>query len=277
MQSHFSILSASIRPEIQEQVTIGLLLVGSDSIHFRYSKNKLSVVRELLSPVANKYLKETLKQISFAADKENERQKGIYAGVEAINKSFSLSYLEYLSRYSNNLVTFSSPKVIELHSSEDLFVTLFKKYIDKDAFADKVTEQKNFEYRRATFFEKVQPYFNIEKEITNHEVPGLIIPVKVDLIGKNEKEVYAQAIDLERQTYHIQNDLAVLFMLNKALKNAKGFHISSEPDKKLFHSHHETWQSLRTFKESEYVDLSEVKKIEEYAIQHGVEPLVKQT
>jgi hypothetical protein len=275
MQSHFSILSVSIRPDIQEQVTIGLLLVGNDSVHFRFSKNKLSIVRELLSQQANKYLKDSLRQISVLVLKENEKFKGLYSGQETINKSFSIGYLEYLSKYSNNLVTFSSPKVIELESNTKLYESLFKKYVDEYAFIERVLEQRNFDNYRNNFFTKVQPYFNVEKEISSHEVPGLILPVKVDLIGKNEKEVYAQAVDLERQNYHIQNDLAVLFMLHKALEQAKGFHISAEPDKKLFPSQHETWKSLKDFKDSEYVDISEVQKIEVYALKHGVVPLVK--
>jgi hypothetical protein len=274
MQSHFSILSASIRPEIQEQVAIGLMLVGSDTVHFRFSKNKLAVVRELLSQQAVKYLKDTLKQISLAAFNENEKFKGLFGGSETINKSFSLSYLEYLSRYSNNLLSFSTPKTIELQSSDDLFEALFKKYIDEYAFIENISEPRTFDNFRNTFFTKVQPYFNVEQEFSSDDIPGLIMPVKVDLIGKNEKPVYAQAVDLERQNYHIQNDLAVLFMLNKALVNAKGFHISSEPDKKLFPRQHDTWKSIKTWKDSEYVDMSEVQKIEEYATLHGVVPLV---
>jgi len=274
MQSHFSILSASIRPEIQEQVAIGLMLVGSDNVQFRFSKNKLAVVRELLSNQTFKYLKDTIKQISSATFKENEKFKGLFAGTETINKSFSLSYLEYLSRYSNNLLSFSTPKTIELQSNDDLFEALFKKYIDEFAFIENISEPRSFDNHRTEFFNRVQTFFNIEQEITPENIPGLIMPVKVDLIGKNEIPVYAQAIDLERQNYHIQSDLAVLFMLNKALDNAKGFHISSEPDKKLFPRQHDTWKSIKDWKDSEYVDLSEVKKIEEYANLHGVVPLV---
>ena len=274
MQAHFSILSASIRPEIQEQVAIGLMLVGSDNVNFRFSKNKIAVVKELMSQQAVKYLKDTLKQISSTVSDENEKFKGLYADSEILNKSFSLSYLEYLSRYSNNLLIFSKPKTIELQVSDDLFESLFKKYVDEYEFIETISEPRSFDSNRTAFFNKVQPYFNIEQEVTPEIVPGLIMPVKVDLIGKNDIPVYAQAIDLERQNYHIQNDLAVLFMLNKALVNAKGFHISSEPNKKLFPHQHDTWKSIKDWNDSEYIDLSEVEKIEEYATLHGVVPLV---
>lgn len=274
MQAHFSILSASIRPEIQEQVAIGLLLVGSDNVNFRFSKNKIAVVKELLSQQAVKYLKDTLKQISFSVSEENEKFKGLYAGISTLNKSFSLGYLEYLSRYSNNLLIFSKPKTIELEPSEELFEILFKKYVDEFAFVETVSEPRSFDNYRTAFFNRVKSHFNIEQEVTPEIVKGLIMPVKVDLIGKNEIPVYAQTIDLERQNYHIQNDLAVIFMLHKAWVNAKGFHISSEPDKKLFPQQHDTWKSIREWNDSQYVDLAEVEKIEEYANQHGVVPLV---
>lgn len=162
---------------------------------------------------------------------------------------------------------------IELEPTNELFETLFKKYVDEFAFIEKVPEPKTFENSKNTFFHKVEPYFNIEQEVSSDDISGLIVPVKVDLIGQNDKPVYAQAIDLERQIYHIQNDLAIVFMLNKALSEAKGFHISSEPNKKLFPRQHDTWNYIRNWKESEYVDIKEVGKIQEYAVMHGVTPL----
>lgn len=274
MQSHFSILSASIRPEIQEQIAIGLMLVGSDRVYFRYSKNKIAVVKELLPAHALKYLKDTLKQISSATCDENEKFKGLFGATETIGKSFSFSYLEYLSRYSNNLLSFSSPKTIELAANDALFEALFKKYVDEFEFIENISEPRSFDSHRTEFFTRVQSYFNVEQEVTPENIKGLIMPVKVDLIGKNDIPVYAQAIDLERHNYHIQNDMAVLLMLHKAMENGKGFHISSEPDKKLFPRQHETWISIKDWKDSEYVDLSEVERIEEYASQHGVTPLI---
>jgi hypothetical protein len=274
MQSHFSIISASIRPEIQEQVAVGLLLVGVDAVHFRFSKNKLSVVKELISQQANKYLKESLKQIASAAQLENAKFLGLFADSETIGKTFSLSYLEYLSRYSNNLLSFSSPKTIELQANEELFKSLFKKYVDEYAFVENVSEIRTFDHIRSSFFTKVQPFFNVEQDISSDTIPGLIMPVKVDLIGKNERPVFAHTLDLERTIYHIQSDMAILYMLNEALPEPKGFHISSEPNKKLFPRQHDTWESIKNWNDSEYVDLSEVDKIYEYATLHGVVPLL---
>jgi hypothetical protein len=275
LQSHFSILSVSIRPDIQEQIAVGLLLVGNDSVHFHFSKNKMAVIRELIPQTAWKFVKDTLRQISETTINQNEDLKGIYAGKQSPDKVFSLSYLEYLGKYNNNLVAFTSPKVIELDADEKLFQILFKKYIDEYAFIEKVTEPRAFDNLKREFFSKVQNHFNVEQEVSNKEIPGLIIPVKVDLIGKNNRPVFAHAIDLEHNNYHIQNDLAILFMLTKVLNDGIGFHISAEPDQIEFPQQHDTWKILREFKETKYVDLSEAEIIKDYAIKHDVEPFIK--
>jgi hypothetical protein len=274
MQAHFSILSASIRPEIQEQIAIGLLLVGSNSVYFETSKTKLEISSKLISPQALRFLKDTVRQIFQATNIENRKLKDSFPEINNIAKPFSLGYLNYLSCYSNNILTFSSPKTIELPADDALFQMLFKKYVDEHAFENKKPELHNFDSFKKEFFPKVKTYFNIDQEITSKTIKGLIMPVKVDLIGKNEKTVYAQTIDLERHNYHIQNDISVLLMLKQALGEAKGFLISSEPNKNKYPSQHEIWNSIRDWKDSEYVDLSETQKIEEYATKHEVVPLI---
>lgn len=131
MRSHFSILFATIRPDIEEKISVGLILVDSNSVFFRYSENKLTIVKELLTLPAFEYLNEILHQISKEANGEKEKLKGVKTESRPISQSFSLGYLDYLSRYSNNLLTFSSPKIIDLQTDEQLFERLFKKYIDE--------------------------------------------------------------------------------------------------------------------------------------------------
>ncbi len=63
-------------------------------------------------------------------------------------------------------------------------------------------------------------------------------------------------------------------MLKEALGEAKGFLISSEPNKNKFPSQHDIWNSIRNWNDSEYIDISESQKIEDYATQHGVVPLI---
>ena len=154
---------------------------------------------------------------------EDRKFKDSFSEINNFSKSFSFGYLHYLSNYSNNILTFSSPKTIDLPADTALFEMLFKKYIDEKGMDPKKPQLHNFGLFKREFFPKVKPYFNTDQEITVETIPGLLMPVKVDLIVKNEIHVYGQSIDLERQNYHIQNDIGVLLMLKEAPGEAKGF------------------------------------------------------
>jgi len=130
MPSHFCILFASSRPEIQEQISIGLLLVGSNSVFFEISKTKLKIAGKLLPPQSYCYLKDTVRQISQLVEAENTKVGSLLLEPMNISNKFSIGYMEYLSRYSNNILTFSNPKIFDLDADNALFEMLFKKYVD---------------------------------------------------------------------------------------------------------------------------------------------------
>ena len=61
--------------------------------------------------------------------------------------------------------------------------------------------------------------------------------------------------------------------IKRALPNAKQFVVGFEPDKHL-EINHRIWNNVRQTSEFEYVDVSEAEKITEYAVIHGVIPLI---
>lgn len=145
MEIYYSILSVPIRPEIQEKLSIGFLLISNDQIFFDISKNKISLLKELLSDNAFKFLKESLRNVEQTAINENFKlQEGTNLLFSEKNESsyFSKSYLEYLSQYNNNLLTFSRPKVIEAPANEETFKILFKKFVDEYAFIESQEKKK---------------------------------------------------------------------------------------------------------------------------------------
>ena len=102
MKSHYSILSAVVRPEIQEKISIGLLLVTTSDVYFQFSKTKLLAVRTLLDSSLYKYLNETIRQIDAAVAKENDIKKTLFADSDK-NMQLNQSYLQYMSNYRNNI------------------------------------------------------------------------------------------------------------------------------------------------------------------------------
>ena len=100
-----------------------------------------------------------------------------------------------------------------------------------------------------------------------------MLPIKMDLMGKNEIEVFAQSIDTSKNIKSIENGISHLLHINRALPDAKQFIISSEPDKSN-EIIHRVWNNIRQIGEFEYVDIKESEKISEYAETHDVIPLI---
>jgi hypothetical protein len=273
MKSHYTILSAVIRPEIQEKISIGLLLVSANGLFFMCSKNKLSIVRSLIDSSLYKYLNETIRQIDAAISSETAEKGSIFVGAPH-SIQYSEGYISYMNRYSNNLINFSEPIQIDMPSDNGLFQFLYNKYVDATAVT--VRKAKSIDLLKADFFPLITTYYNTEKDITTNDIPGLPMSVNVDIIGKNEVMTFAQIIDFERNLNLIQQDVAVLEFLINALSNEKpkSFMVANEPDKTVFPKSHTVWNDLRQWNKVEFVPLDEIDRIRTYAQEHNVQPLL---
>lgn len=272
MKSHYTILSAAVRPNIDEKLTIGLLLVSGNEVYFEYSKNKLSSVKTLIEASLYKYLTETVRQIEKAVEFEKSKKETTLE-MDAMNHQFSEGYLSYMSRYSNNLLIFSAPIQIDLPADASLFDFLYKKYVDAVGVSEKKT--KAVQLVKDEFYPKVNAYYNTNFKITPQLLPGLPLTVDIDVVGKNEIEVFAQIIDFERNDYNIRQDVLELDSIINiyGVGKTKNFIVGNEPDKKRYVKGYNLWQELRNWRKADFVAIDEIDILKEYAEQHGVKPL----
>lgn len=252
-QTKYSIIYAVTRSEIAEKVSVGIMLLDDFQFVFCYSKRKLAALKILMSQAEYSFMKRTLENL------ETESKKGF---------SLHQDYLHYLERYANNFIAVSETCTIDATLNEDLRNMLFKQYVDN--YQAVVKTKKYILKIKENFFPKVKPFYNIAINLTQEDIKELVIPIKIDLIGKNDIPVYAQFIDLEKAINYIRADMASLFILDSVWNKKKAFIVASEPDKNT--ASHNYWKGLREWKGGEYIDVSEVEKIEEYAQIHGVVP-----
>jgi len=284
MITQYSILSVLIRPEIQEKISIGLLLFDTNDVYFSFSKNKLQVSRELLSNSSYKILKEILESIERKVETDNlklsdKKKFKIYKN-RITDNTFSTSYISYLSKYSNNVISFTNPKEIYLEINSQNFSSLFRKYVDDIIeSAEVATKQKPVEYIKTQFGEKIKEHYDFNKEVTHEQVQNLIAPVRIDFAGRNEIDVYAQTVDMEAGPTTVANHINAFVQLKTTYQknNVKmqDFFIAKEPAKELFPKQHDMWNQLRNSDILNYLDLSESEEIITYAEQHGVVPITK--
>ncbi len=107
----YSIIYAVIRPEISERISVGLIFVDGDKIDVRYSQKKLDALRNLFP------------------QKEFEFVSQVVSSMPTNGKINSVQDINYLTRYSNNLIAFSPLENIDIEPSEQSKTRLFKNYI----------------------------------------------------------------------------------------------------------------------------------------------------
>ncbi len=282
MLTQYCILSASIRPEIQEKVSIGLLLFNNEEVYFSYSKNKLNATKSLLTRSSFKLLKDILENIEAKIEDDSNdyySKSGFKIFKNKVfDNTFSSSYISYLSRYSNNIISFSDPKEIGIKINNQNFKDLFGKYIDGLTEKPVVQEKfKLFDFIKERYKEKIHTHFDINKEVTHEQVKNLITPVRIDFTGRNAIDVYAQTVDMESSPSSVANHINSFIQLKSTYRinkiHVKDFIITKEPNKIIYPKQHDIWVQLKHSNFLNYLDFSDSEAIIEYAEKHGVVPL----
>ena len=280
METFYSILSVTLRPEINEKLSVGIILISEDKVLFSSSNKKLLVIKKLVSQSVYNGIKHSIKLIEkgfkIKQSTLSNPQQVLELNLQDKSDVFNYNYIDYLSRYNNNIITFSKPVEINVEYSIGLFHSLFEKFIDEEAFITIEKVINPLEHLKNSFYPKVSKYFSRNLKLTKSQYPKLWLPViQIDLLGKNENKVLAQSIDMSKNYSYLKSDIADLMNINIALPKSKKFIITSEPDTSL-EKNHIVWNNVRQFKGFEYVDINEVTLIEEYAKTHGVLPLFEE-
>ena len=111
----YSIIYAVIRPEISERISVGLIIVDGDKVDVRYSQQKLDALRGLFP------------------QKEYEFVSQVVTSMPTDGSVNSVAAIDYLTRYSNNLIAVSPLQTIDIEPSEQSKNRLFRNYICESA------------------------------------------------------------------------------------------------------------------------------------------------
>lgn len=276
MKSYYSILTVPIRPSSQEQLNIGLLLFDERNLLFKFSAKKLEFIKKLLPENSFNLLKAYVFGLADKlSSKDDDSMKDQFKKTEFVN---------YLSNYNNNLITFSRPTSIELEVTDQNFRSLFEKLIflfEMDLSHETPKESITLKEKlKLSLYPRIKERVNLNQMITTREVPTLLVPsVKVNFIGHNERPVAGQGVDFESNTNSISNNISKLISLIKAfdMEDKKGqyYIVGKEPDKKIFQEQHSNWQHIRHSGLIEFIDLDEMDKIAAYVEEHNVKPFVE--
>lgn len=281
MALHYTIVFITPNPAIQEKIAVGLLLFNKNEVYYKFSSARLQAVKNILGKDVYKLVLDGLKGLSskVAAQNNNYHLANGFRlfKQQDVTIDFTAEYINYLSRYKNNAISYSEPATIAVEPSEEVLAKLFDTFI-KDADTDKHTitrHKRPIDRLKENYHEQLTKHFIEDKTISYNEVKGLIVPVKVDLAGRNEKDVFVQSIFMEAKPDLIIQEIATFYLLKDTYKKnniaMQDFVLAAEPPKEQ-KKQHDLWKHLFESKEFNYVDVSEAEKIIEYAETHNVLP-----
>jgi hypothetical protein len=265
----------------QERLNLGILMLNNQgNTIFKYSAEKLTLVKKLFSENGYKNLKSFISNL--------DHKINIDAKTELIksNDFSSLSYLDYLSNYANNLILFTKPQPIDIELNESNFQILFEKFIFKfpKQQLPVLDSPKNLYLVKDRFLPSVSERVNINITLKAEDYNYLVFDTHLDMIGKNDIPVLNQFIDFELGSATlVKNVQSYLSMVKpfelKEKKLGKFFIVGDEPSKDL-EKQHLAWEQLRNSNlvSKEIVELvpsAEIERIEDYLIDHNVRPFIE--
>ncbi|MDX2247433.1 MAG: hypothetical protein SF052_11680 [Bacteroidia bacterium] len=287
MQTYYSILMIPLRSEINEQISIGLLLRDEGTVFFKYSVNKLNWLKSQLSSESFRMIVHSLKAIDTLLRKEasvqNEYTYTLFAENTRKNPMWDRNYIFYLSQYNHNLLTFTPPENISLDASQYSFERLYRLFVSDDQVITPAlnSESSIDEYLQHNFYPKIKQRVNQQVKLTQKDIPSLFLPTQVDFIGRNEEPVVGQKIQFSKRQDYLGNDLREIYTLAKAfeeidIKNGKYYIIGKEPEIKDYPKSHEIWKSIIKSKTVDYVEYRDIEKIADYLEKHDVKPFLEE-
>lgn len=278
MNTYYSVIFASVNSIISERLSIGIVMVGDNRVWFRYSGKKLSLMRQFFTDEAFQLLKTSLKNIestvnSFHSNDETSNEYKLFNFSGENHHVFSLEYMRYLSRYCNSTLNFNEPVKIDIEASDNLFEHLYNEFVYVET--EETKRISTIEAVKTSLYPSIKQHVNWAQHIETGSIPGLILPVEIDFIGKNEKPVVGKITDFSQPNYNLDASLAHLFVLMKALelsnKSGNYFVIGDEPDKQ-YAKQHKTWQEVQNSRFLDFVPYNETQRIKDYMQTHDVKP-----
>lgn len=275
----YSIFYASIRKATQEKLSLGLLLFDKGEVYFKTSEAKLKALKSFMSKedflVVQQSFNAVTKQILLHSHPQSYFSHTFY---KINHPAFSIDYINYLSKYKNNLVTYSEPKPISIEPTPETFLRLFQNFVGPDLVpAEAVKKLTTFAKLESKFEGNISRYFNTHFTMTSSQVPNLVAPVKVDLLGKNGQDVLVRTIDTDSGPEKMTNEVSTFYMLVDTYRRnnipCQEFVVAEEPLQK-FKPQHDIWREIKNSGSFNYLDISEVEKLKEYAETNHVKPKV---
>lgn len=129
MKTIYSLLYVNLNAALDERVCIGIVMTNGEEHYYKYSTKKLGYISHLLSTEKLSYIEQYLQSLGQDISLSSAMDDLLFDTKSYAENWVREEYLTYLSKNSNNIISFDSPKSILLPCTEDTLKVLFTKYV----------------------------------------------------------------------------------------------------------------------------------------------------
>jgi len=229
-----------IRPNTlaDERVCVGLFAFSEDKSYFEFSERKLKWLKPELGPEVTKNLIHSLENIRIEIKRIDKADLFYH---EESRRMFGEGAFKYLNVYGAGLMHFEklSPNALDLN--EEVFIRLFRRFVDSKPVAEKRIKSSFKSSFKALIKRPEFKVLDLDYSLSPSIVEGIYTDHKVDFIGKNGAILAGTAIDFNTEAPNIERKLfeftAIsrglnVFSSSKRMKHGKYFCFFNIPESK---------------------------------------------
>lgn len=263
----YSLISAVPSTGTDERVHLALFVRSDEDGMVYVSEKRLRGIANLMPDENARAARTIVRDIQKRWEKE--LKKGAFV---PLLEEFSAGRFEYLSKYSNNILSYSTPNAISLPLSTELYEELVGRFFNEKPVATRPRSSHKFSAYATRFFTQFKTVANLNYEIKLSDLSTLAAPVRIDLIGKNKMPYISQSIDFTNTVNTIAQKAKDLQALHHAFQDhgeKPMIHVlSEEPPRNT--EQHSYWQRIRDLNYLHIIPRAEDERITAYIREHGV-------
>jgi hypothetical protein len=255
MQTFYSVIKIAPNTITDDSLSIGLLAWNGNEFLFQFSEERKNGIKRFIGS-NNGVIDFVVKQLSEYVNRLNKELENNQTSVFQFDSILNSEYFNYLNTYSNGLLRFSKPNLINDKIDNNSFSKLFSLLVDSSL--DKKTVLKDdYEVKfnstiKSKLINVLSNKIHTEKKIDKRILPSMYFSYELDCIGLNGALVGAKSIHFNKSFETIDKNIShysylISLLSNKystELKKNNFFLIADEPVE-INTPEHKTWESIK--------------------------------
>lgn len=252
MKKFYTIIQLAPNKAAGDTVAIGMLLFDGSKLKYYISDKKKNIALKLLND-KNVDIDFFIKQITNKCDIINNDidERNLFNKYDKIS---DVSYINYLSNYSNGLLQFSKPTVFFDEVDDFKFNNLVNLFFNETIFKNEIVIHNEISIETIVqneLIEKVNNKIHTNYKFTPNNLNSIYFPFEMDCIGLNGSLIGAKSMSFEKSKTTLDKNLSHYFTLismlsskyNKSLNDNKFYLITEEPSE-IGSEEHIVWESI---------------------------------